>query len=184
MTNNNKREITPEYLLKQVAGARSSLLLLLILTVVNLVMLLSDSGRYFLFSASVPYYLTAFGMGMDLELGAAGIGTFTMIALGISAVILVLYLLCWLLSKKRPGWFVVALVAFVLDTLALLGLCLALDVLTESVLDLVLHAWVIWELFQAVSANSKLKKMAAQEEIPVEAPAAAQEVDPWDRPVN
>lgn len=161
--NNNKREITPEYLLKQFAGARSSLLMILIFTVINLVMLLTDAGRYFLFSASVPYYLTAFGMGMDIGMGAEGIGTFTLVGLGISAVALVLYLLCWLLSKKRPGWLTVALVAFVLDTVALVALCLALDMLTESIMDLVFHAWVVWELFQGISANKKLKKLAEAE---------------------
>lgn len=46
---------SPEYLLKQIAGGRYSLLLILIFTVVNLVLLLVDSDRYFLFSASVPY---------------------------------------------------------------------------------------------------------------------------------
>ncbi len=171
MKNNNKREVTPEYLLKQIAGARSSLLLVLIFTVVNLAMLLVDSGRYFLFSASVPYYLTMIGIIMDLEVGAAGIGTFTLIGLAISAVALVLYLLCWLLSKKRSGWFVVALVAFTLDTLALLGLSYSFGTLTESVMDFVFHGWVIVELIQAISANGKLKKM-------VEAESAQEPVDP------
>ena len=154
---------SPEYLLKQVAGGRSSLLTVLIFTVVNLVMLLLDSGTYFLFSASVPYYLTAFGIGMDMGMGEAGIGTFTLIALGISAAVLVLYLLCWLLSKKHPGWFAVALVAFILDTLALLGLALMMDLLTDSIMDFVFHIWVIVELVQAIRANGKLKKLAAQQ---------------------
>ena len=163
MKNNTVDKTSPEYLLKQVAGARSSLLVVLIFTVVNLAMLLLDSGRYFLFSASVPYYLTAFGMGMDIGLGVDGIGTFTMVALVISAVILALYLVCWLLSKKRAGWLVVALVAFALDTLALLGFSMALEILTENVMDFVFHGWVIVELIQAISANGKLKKLPPQE---------------------
>ena len=154
---------SPEFLQKQVAGARSSLLLVIVFTVVNLAMLLLDSGTYFLFSASVPYYMTAFGMGMDLGMGEAGIGTFTLIALGISAVVLVLYLVCWLLSKKRPGWIVVAFVAFILDTLALLGLCLMMDKLVDSIMDLVFHAWVVVSLMQGIIANGKLKKLPAEE---------------------
>lgn len=154
---------SPEFLQKQVAGARSSLLLVIVFTVVNLAMLLLDSGTYFLFSASVPYYMTAFGMGMDLGMGEAGIGTFTLIALGISAVVLVLYLVCWLLSKKRPGWIVVAFVAFILDTLALLGLCLMMDMLVDSIMDLVFHAWVVVSLMQGIIANGKLKKLPAEE---------------------
>ena len=151
---------SPEYLHKKVAGARSSLLLVLIFTVVNLVMLLLDSGTYFLFSASVPYYLTAFGMGMDYGTGYSGIGPFATVGLVISAVVLVWYLLCWLLSKKRPGWLVVALVSFVLDTLALLGFSLAFEMMADNIMDFVFHAWVIAGLAQAISANGKLKKQA------------------------
>ena len=54
MKNNVVDKTSPEYLVKQVAGSRSSLLMVLIFTVVNLAMLLLDSGSYFLFSASVP----------------------------------------------------------------------------------------------------------------------------------
>lgn len=157
---------SPEFLHKQVAGARSTLLLVIIFTVINLAMLLLDSGTYFLFSASVPYYMTAFGIGLDLGMGEAGIGTFTLIALGISVVVLVFYLLCWLLSKKHPGWFVAALVAFLLDTLALVGLCLMMDMLTDSIMDLVFHGWVVLELVRAVVANSKLKKLPVEEPAP------------------
>ena len=45
-----------EYLLRQVANGRYSLLLIVILTVVNLIMTILDTNTYFLFSASVPYY--------------------------------------------------------------------------------------------------------------------------------
>ena len=58
-----------EYLENKMKSARHSLLLVLIFTVVNLVLLLADGNTYFLFSASVPYYLTAFGMGMDADAG-------------------------------------------------------------------------------------------------------------------
>ena len=182
MKNNVMDKTSPEYLVKQVAGSRSSLLMVLIFTVVNLVMLLLDSGSYFLFSASVPYYLTAFGIGMDMGMGAAGIGTFTMVGLGVSAVALVWYLLCWLLSKKRPGWLVAALVAFVLDTAALVLICLAFDMLTDSIMDLVFHAWVVWVLIQGIAAGKKLKNLPAEALNPETEEPAAAPVDPWDRP--
>jgi hypothetical protein len=182
MNNKNAQKLSPEYLLKQFAGARSSLLIVLIFTVVNLAMLLLDSGTYFLFSASVPYYLTAFGMGMDIGLGADSIGTFTLVALGISAVVVAFYLLCWLLSKKRPGWLVAALVAFILDTVALVLVCLAFDALVDSVMDFVFHGWVIISLIQGISANGKLKKLPAEAFAPEAEEPAAAPVDPWDRP--
>ena len=54
-----------EYLLRQVANGRYSLLLIVILTVVNLIMTILDTNTYFLFSASVPYYLVFVGMGIE-----------------------------------------------------------------------------------------------------------------------
>ena len=182
MKNNVVDKTSPEYLQKQAASSRSSLLIVLIFTVVNLAMLLLDSGTYFLFSASVPYYLTAFGIGMDIGLGASGIGTFTIIGLAISAVILAWYLLCWLLSKKRSGWMVAALVTFLLDTAALVALCLAMDALAESVMDLVFHAWVIWVMIQSISAGKKLKNLPAEALAPEAAQAEAPASLPWDRP--
>ena len=148
---------SPEYLLKQIAGGRYSLLLILIFTVVNLVLLLVDSDRYFLFSASVPYYFTAFGIGMDSAL-SGGIGTFTITALVISLLILAVYLLCWILSKKRTGWLTAALVLFCVDTVGLLFLSYIFE--TSNLLDFLLHAWAICSLANGVYCAGKLKRSA------------------------
>lgn len=96
-----------EYLLRQVANGRYSLLLIVILTVVNLIMTILDTNTYFLFSASVPYYLVFVGMGIENGFvdGAWNVkGTLTYTGLVIALVIVAVYLLCWLLSKKRAGW--------------------------------------------------------------------------------
>ena len=153
---------SPAYLQKQINGARQSLLMILIFTLINLVMLVLDSGRYFLFSASVPYYLTAFCMGMDYGMGGSYFGTFTVVALIVSAVVLAVYLVCWLLSKKKPGWLILALVLFVLDTLVLVLVSLGFDMLADNILDFIFHAWVIVEMIQAAVSNKKLKALNAQ----------------------
>ena len=169
----NVNQNTTDDLRRQSQSNRHTLLMVIIFTAVNLAMLVSDAGRYFLFSASVPYYLTAFCIGMDYGLGVDGIGRFTTVALVISAVIIAVYLLCWLLGKKKSGWYVVALVMFTLDTLVLLAMTLLLDIFTESIMDLVFHAMVIFSLFQLIAAEKKMKKNAVQE--------APKEVDPWDQ---
>ncbi len=188
MNNKGIDKNSREYLLRKVAGARHSLLLVLIFTVINLVILLADGNSYFLFSASVPYYLTAFGMVMDMEMGASGVGVFTTTALVISAVILIVYLVCWLLTKKRPAWYVVSAVLFALDTVVLVLVALGFEMLADSIMDLVFHAWVIVELFQAVSANKKLKNLPpepivdeAADALPVWQPAPVPE-EPWTQP--
>ena len=154
---------SPEYLLKQVAGGRYSLLLILIFTVVNLVLLLVDANRYFLFSASVPYYFTAFGIGMDSAV-SGGIGTYTITALVISLMILGVYLACWLLSKKHIGWLTAALVLFCVDTAGLLVFSYLFE--TSNLLDILLHAWAIYELAYAIRCAGKLKTLTPQPERP------------------
>lgn len=157
---------SPEYLTKQVAGGRYSLLLILIFTVVNLVLLLVDANRYFLFSASVPYYFTAFGIGMDSAI-SGGIGTYTITALVISLMILGVYLACWLLSKKHIGWLTAALVLFSVDTVGLLLFTFALlDSPLGNLTDILFHAWAIFELAQAIHCAGKLKKLSPQPETP------------------
>lgn len=181
MKSNNIDVNSRQYLEGKLKGARHSLLLVLVFTVVNLVLLLTDGNTYFLFSAAVPYYLTGFGIGMDYGTGSH---VFTTTALVISAIILVAYLLCWIFSKKKVGWYVVALVLFILDTVLLVLMALALDLLRDSIMDLVFHAWVVVELCRALSAHKKLKNMppepVAEEPAPV-APAPITE-EPWNTP--
>lgn len=143
-------------------GSRSNLLLVLIFTVVNLVMLLTDSGSYWLFSAAIPYYLTLFGYVFDGGI----VDTYTTTALVISAVILVVYLASWLLSKKRSGWLTVAAVLFVLDTVCMLGLMVYLELgIGDMLMDLIFHGWVVFSLVRGCMAAKKLKEMPEEPEI-------------------
>ena len=170
--NKNTDKNSRENLQRQIASGRSSLLLILIFTVVNVLFVMLDVDRYFLFSASVPYYLTMLGKGLDNGFvdGPWDInGTFTITALVISVVILAVYLLCWLLSKKRIGWQTVALVLFIVDTLALVLFTFALyDSPAVNIMDFIFHIWVIATLIHAIRADSKLKKLPAQEETPLD----------------
>lgn len=165
----NANQNSREGLLRSISGGRSSLLLILVFTVINLVFILLDVDRYFLFSASVPYYLTSLGKALDngFTNGAWDInGTFTITALVISIVILAVYLLCWLLSKKKTGWLTVALILFILDTVALALFTFALyDNPMVNLVDFLLHAWAIWELGKGSRAGAKLKTLPPEEEM-------------------
>lgn len=140
---------------QQINGARSSLLLVLALTLVNVGLLMANSNTFFLFSVFVPYELVYFGRTMDAGL----IGSNTVVSLVVAAVILVVFLLCWLFAKKKPGWLTVAAVLFALDTAALLyfTFTLAADP-AGQILDIVLHAYVLFQLIQGCVNAAKLKK--------------------------
>lgn len=153
---------SPEYLEKQIATGRYSLLLVLIFTVVNLILLLIDADKYFLFSAAIPYYTTAFCMGMDQAL-SGGIGTYTIIALVVSVAILGIYLLSWLLSKKQTAWLTVALIVFCIDTVCMLIFNYLFEI--SGVIDIVFHIWVIFELARTVHSAGKLKRLALEDRV-------------------
>ena len=54
--------IQRQALISRFAAARSNLLLLVVFSAINLLMLATGLGTYFLFSASVPYLITDLGM--------------------------------------------------------------------------------------------------------------------------
>ena len=144
---------------KRIASGRSTLLTLVIFTVVNVVLMVMNAGYYMLFSASIPYYLTAFG----LDLSGSPVGT---VLLAIAAGFVALLLLSWLLSKKKGGWMICGMILMILDSLALVGLCLLIPgMFAENILDLVFHAAVLYSVIRAVAANKKLQAMV--EESPV-----------------
>ena len=146
-----------EYDERQVSMSRGAILLVLCLTVVNLGLLIAGSNTYLLFAAFAPYYLTIMARGFDLAASGAVNGGYTWTALVFSALVLGLYLLCWLLSKKNPKWLTVSLTLFTMDTICLALLCrFVFGGFTDSIMDFFMHAWVIYELYVGVRAARNL----------------------------
>ena len=160
-------------------GARANLLLVVLFSAINLVMLVLNSDSYFLFSASVPYFIGDIAMDIcgkypteyyEQVYGVVpaaeelyGNGVFAVL-IAIAVSIIALYLICWFFSKKpRVGFLVFALVLFAIDTVALIGLA---GISVDWILDYVFHAWVIISLISGISAYAKLKKLPPEEEAP------------------
>ena len=149
--------------------SRGNLLLVILFTVLNL-FTVTFGDTYFLFSANLPMLFPAVaaelaadteylaGMGMTPEDGMIVI----IVGLVIGLIMTVPYLLCWIFSKKRPGWMVASLVFFSIDCLVLIGLY---D-LTAVIFDLLIHAWVMFYLITGVRNGFKLKKMPEDEPLP------------------
>lgn len=164
-----KEEMSQRQLLEtRYHNARSNLIWVLVFTVINIILLITNSNTYFLFSAFVPYILTDLGMtlcGMyppeyyEGELAGMeffGKEVFTVL-LSIAVAILVLYLLCWIFSKKnRRGWMIFAAVLFALDTVLML---LLNGIVLDMALDYLFHGWVLGSLFMGITAAGKLKKL-------------------------
>lgn len=176
-----------EILYSRFHSSRHNLLLVIVFSLINIVLLITNSGTYFLFSAFIPYLLVDYGMfGCGLypaeyyEAYYPGMEfadrSFIVVCSVIAAVVLILYLLCWIFSKKpRVGWLISALVFFVIDTVVMLFMVADLS---QNIIDIVFHCFVIFSLVRGIISYFKLKKLPEdlapigeemqQEDIPVE----------------
>ena len=181
-SNKNTQQLSQnEMLANKYLRARHNILLVVIFTLVNIILLVTNSNTYFLFSATIPYYLADLGMLLcgkypeEYYMGLEGIAFlndgFLVFMLAIAAVILLLYLFSWIFCKKpRVGWMIFALVFFVLDTLGMLWL---MGISSDAIIDIVFHGWVIISLTSGIVSYFKLKKLPEEEpaeQLPVEQP--------------
>lgn len=168
-------------------NSRANLIFVVVFTVINMVLLITQSDTYFLFSAFIPYALVAFGMSIcgmypaeyygeefaDMSFFSPSVFT---VLLVIAVMITLLYFLCWIFSKNnRKGWLIAALVIFSFDTL---GMFLINGFALDSIIDIVFHIWVVVSLCLGISACQKLKQMPAEEGEVVEAEQTVQEECP------
>lgn len=166
----NAPQTQRQALVNKYSAARSNLLIVVAFSLVNILMLATNSGTYFLFSASVPYLLTDIGMGLcgmyppEYYEGLEGMyildKSVFVILLVISLLILGVYLICWIFSKKKCGFLITALVLFSIDTVVML-----LSYGLSSIVDLVFHVWIIVILSIGINAHFKLKKLPQEEKV-------------------
>ena len=143
-------------------SARGNLLLVALFSAINLLLIASDANFYMLFSASVPLYIFA----VFRELGLASIGlAAALVGVGI-------YFLFWVLSKRNRVFMLVAMILFALDTLLLLGISFYGNFEFSSLLDIAVHAWVLFYLITGTAAWAKLKNVTPEEEAAAMQPAA------------
>lgn len=174
-------------LARRATSARMDVILIVALTVLNIVMIFAGIDRYFLFSASLPYYLTFFAMlytgnlseGM-IDYAANGWteenflpGGFLWAAIIFSLIVVGLYTVCFFASKSKKqlpdgtaeehffgGWIITATVLFAIDTLVYIAAMVLLFGFDASMLwDLAIHIYVLVTLIMGAVAAVKLEKL-------------------------
>lgn len=145
-------------------SSRANLLVVVIFTLVNIVMAMLAEGTYFLFTAFIPYILVFTGMMICGKLPAEfyeGLEEMEFlppavlyVMLVIALIIVGIYFLCWLLSKKHYAFMIVAFILFLVDTLFLV-----VNFDLSMIVDLVFHIWVLYYLGSGMFNGIKLKKM-------------------------
>ena len=179
--NRNVKQLAPRALYQsKFNSARYNLLLVVAMTAINVVLLMLGGSSYFLFSATVPYSLAIDGMYMTGRMPEewyadwpasvpfldSGYMTIMMV---IAFAIILVYLACFFFSKNfKTGWMIAAAVVFVLDTLYMVFIY---GVGADSVMDILLHAWVLYYLISGSVYGIKLKKLPEDEPEPIEGEA-------------
>lgn len=131
--------------------ARVNLLIMIAFTLLNIVMLFLGSESMLLFSATVPFYVARIGYYSALDI-------ILIPCLIFAGICLLIYFICWVLSKSHYGWMIAALVLFSIDTLALVGISLALSDFS-GILDIVFHVWVLYYLGLGIKNGYELKTL-------------------------
>ena len=154
-------------------GARANLLFATVISFINVVVLALGSGFYMLFSAFLPLALTSSGVAL-FEAGEAQ-QSFVYIMAGVSILVTLPYLLCWIFSKRHYAWMIVALVYFAIDCVIML---VSFDV--SLILDVVFHIWVMYYLIVGVKYGVRLDRMKKEaQQQPPQNPQNG-DFDGWD----
>lgn len=146
---------------RAVVLASSNLVLFAILTVVNMVLITANADISFSFSAEIPPILLVYGVSALKETGSAAIASVFFVLAVVSVGFI---FLCAVLSKKKPGWLIAALVYTVIDLLLALAVYAPYVVAGEMslmaiVIPLAFHIWMLYYIIKGISAASKLKKL-------------------------
>lgn len=143
-----KNEIQKKY-----DQSRGNLLLTIILTILNIALLFTPSGTMFLFSITIPYWAAAFAYYLELPMLYI-----------VASVVIALYLLCWFFSKKHYGWFIPALILFILDTIYLGYVTIDIQE-ASNIIDILVHIWVLYYLGSGIYFGYKLKRLPEDEPV-------------------
>lgn len=160
---------------RQYNSAKGNILLIIVFSVINGVLLAVNSGTYFLFTAWVPYLLIYLGMYLtgklpvehyegDLsEYSFLNSGVLAVLV-GAAAVIVLMYLICWLFARKaKVGGLIAALVLLVIDTGIMFWWC---GFSADMIMDIVFHVWMVVSMISGIIGYFKLKQY--QKEHPVQ----------------
>ena len=154
---------TLAYSEKQSAGARGSLFLVIVLTLINIILtVFTDSGRIFLFSALAPMTFS----WSAAEAYQYGDTVFMVIALGIVLVFMIGWVICALLWKKGLAASIIATLLYLADCLFVAAGMIGVEneVLRETLPIAVFHVLIMIYLIVGIVHEAKARKLRKEAE--------------------
>ncbi len=150
----NKEYIKVSKEIKNYKIARINVMVFILFTVVNMLMLFAD--RYFLFSI---YSSTSFFVAGVVWKELYG-NSFLVLGFAIGLLILAVFFVFWLLSKKHRWSMIVLLILFSLDSVVLIVDCISAmkEGVFSLLLDILFHALMMYYLVLGVKSSGELQK--------------------------
>lgn len=150
----NKEYIKVSKEIKNYKIARTNIMVFIIFTIVNMFMLFADV--YFLFSI---YSSTSFFVAGVVWKEVYG-NSFLVLGFAIGLLILAVFFVFWLLSKKHRWAIIVLLVLFSLDSVLLIVDCISAmkEGAFSLLVDIVFHALMMYYLVLGVKSSGELQK--------------------------
>lgn len=141
---------------RNVSIGRITLLVILAVSLLNQLLLLVNVKYFFLFSASVPYYLNWLGQELSVYYQVTG---YKVIAMLISIAIFAAYVGCWLLSARHWKWMKIGLILYCVDTLFMIAFAIAFLMNPFScILWVIIHLVGIGLLYKAFRSAQELER--------------------------
>lgn len=132
---------------KSLKTAQTSLLIMILLTIVNVVGLFFDGGLYLPYSAIIPYAIIFFADTITIEI------------IIISLLFIGFYVGVGVISQTKPIWFIGALLMYFIDSLIIFFYFFIYGFDMVRILELLFHGWILVSLFKGTLAA--YKKMVA-----------------------
>ena len=141
--------------------ARYNLLFLTIMSVINIFLIITESTMRMPYSSAISRYAVEIGVAASKESGE-GMQIFGLI---VGCAVLFLLSVCYILSKNKPKYFVIALSLLVADTAALIIIALSTGAIADLyiILDIFIHILSIVYTVNAIKAVGELMHMPAED---------------------
>lgn len=142
---------------RRIQSARGNLILMVVFTIANIISYWFEFGFMLPFSAFLPFTIFDFGYYFSIELNDPSL---FITGIAIASFIILIYVLGYFLSKKKPGWLTPMLAMYIFDTLVMIYLFTGVFIFNGSmILDILFHIWVLYYLINGVIAVNKLKRL-------------------------
>ncbi len=156
--------------------SRFSIIFMLLLSVFNFIFVLKDGIIYLPFSSSFSTYGLIFGKTASIQ---TGVNAFEVAGIVFALLVIGIYFICYLKSKKQPMFLFIAFALAIADTLLLLAIiCFGGFDNTMQIFDAIMHLMILFYIYQGVSSAKKTIGKTASNKI---APAPVEKEEELNR---